>query len=245
VPSHLPPATQPWRIPITRRHTPRAARGKSGFQSYRQCLRWEFGFSCAFCLLHEMDLFTPGVEGTGLTGIEHFEPKSLNEAGRNQYENLFYCCRFCNSAHGSLPVADPEGRRLLNPCEVAWRDFFELRGDELHARDEGDATYTHEVYDLNDRRKVVLRQKRREALAVRSAYLAEGRGVLDSLIERARDTGDIVLVDESERLWEWFEKVISATKHLTAVPAIPAETAACSCGHEVCSLPEVLAEQLT
>lgn len=65
----LPPVTLPPRQPTTRRHEPKAAFGAEGYQAYRACLRWEFGFTCSFCLMHEADL-TGGraVEGLGGDG---------------------------------------------------------------------------------------------------------------------------------------------------------------------------------
>lgn len=239
MPSHLPPSTQPWRIPIRRRHEPLAARGESGYQSYRQCLRWEFGFSCPFCLLHEADLFAADIEGTGLTWIEHHVPKSRDESGRNKYENCFYSCRFCNSAHGAKEV--PEGTRLLDPCGVAWRDFFELRGDSLLPRDEGDAAFTHLIYDLDDPRKLALRRMRRETLAEVKEYLSKGLQLHDRLIERARDNADPSLVTIAQEMWAGFKLAAQVRERFAAVPE---REEGCLCPADACSLPEVLAEQL-
>ncbi len=58
----LPRQTQPPATPIERRHAPAPGR----YDSFRPCLRWDFGFTCAFCLLHEADLAEHGTEGTGL-----------------------------------------------------------------------------------------------------------------------------------------------------------------------------------
>jgi hypothetical protein len=68
----LPPVTRPWREQISRRHAPKVRRGNKGFRSYAPCLRWEFGFSCAFCLCHEADLAAYGAKGSGLLQVEHF-----------------------------------------------------------------------------------------------------------------------------------------------------------------------------
>ena len=79
----LPPVTHPWSEKIVRRHTPRSLKGAKGYQAYRPCLRWEFGFSCAFCLVHEVDLAPYPIAGSGLTQVEHFIPKSRDETRRN------------------------------------------------------------------------------------------------------------------------------------------------------------------
>lgn len=48
--------TKPWPKGIDRRHKPRAPVGRHGYQAFRQCLRWEFGFSCSFCLCHDVPI---------------------------------------------------------------------------------------------------------------------------------------------------------------------------------------------
>src|SRR5436190_1471867 len=87
----LPRQTQPATAPIPRRHTP----SRAGYATYRSCLRWEFGFTCAFCLLHEADLVEEGVQGTGLTTIEHHVAQSADLTLVDTYENCFYACRYC------------------------------------------------------------------------------------------------------------------------------------------------------
>jgi len=98
----LPPVTKPWRTRIVRRHEPPVGRGRRAHRRYRQCLRWEFGFTCAFCLCHEADLILHGVEGSGETGVEHFVPVSHDEAAVNEYRNCFYACRYCNQEEARL-----------------------------------------------------------------------------------------------------------------------------------------------
>ncbi len=111
----VPPQTEPSRQPIGRRHDP----SPSAYQDYRACLRWEFGFSCAFCLVHEGDLSHNGVEGTGLTSIEHRERREDPPDRARDYVNCFYCCRYCNRDRGVKPRTTPAGG-LLNPSSVSW-----------------------------------------------------------------------------------------------------------------------------
>src|SRR5215210_7160639 len=128
----LPRRTRPFPVKLERRHTPRPTRGRRGYQAFRPCLRWEFGFTCAFCLAHESDLVEHGAEGTGLMTIEHFLPVSAGktpveaETLANDYGNCFYACRYCNGARIAAPVVDLRGRRLLNPCTHAWSEHFNL-----------------------------------------------------------------------------------------------------------------------
>jgi hypothetical protein len=179
----LPLRTAPWTRRIDRTHRPRAASGRYGYRAYRRCLRWEFGFSCAFCLLHEADLSEHGTEGTGLTSVEHFSPVSTEAGATNVYENCFYCCRFCNGSRAAQPVRD-RGRQLLDPCRHIWADHFFLSDDDrlLPRAGDRDADYTAAVYDLNEPRKVAMRRLRRERLAEWTSLLSEGPELIDELL---------------------------------------------------------------
>src|SRR5262245_33908467 len=114
----LPPRTAPAAAALDRRHTPKPG----AYRRYRSCLRWEFGFSCAFCLTHESDLLAHGAEGWGLTGVEHLHAQSNNPTGEqvDDYRNCYYACRLCNGSKGDQPIVDALGRRLLDPCDDAW-----------------------------------------------------------------------------------------------------------------------------
>jgi hypothetical protein len=160
----LPLTTAPWRIPIERRHKPPEPVSSSpfGYRKFLSCLRWEFGFTCAFCLLHEADFQDHGAKGSGQMSIEHGELASAAPSRVNAYENCFYACRYCNQAREVKPLIDGQMRRLLNPCQHAWEEFFVLDGHEVRARaDSPDAVYTIAAYRLNDARKRVRRRSGR------------------------------------------------------------------------------------
>lgn len=168
----LPPQTYPPARAITRRHAPRDV--KTVYAVFRDCLRWEFGFTCAICLLHEVDIATYG-EGWGVTQIEHIVPQSHDRSLLGTYTNLLYICRLCNGARSDTDVLDAQGRRLLDPTRDAWGMHFEVRGDTLHPLT-SDALYTEEVYSINDARKVRLRLRRRERISSLLSLLARARG---------------------------------------------------------------------
>ncbi len=178
----LPGRTRPADEPLTRRHSPRPAR----YRNYRSCLRWEFGFSCAFCLLHESDFAEHGI-GPELFWIEHHALRSARPDLVDDYENCFYACKWCNQARASKPVRNRDGRRLLHPCEVAWSERFAVRDDRLPPLDpaDPDAAYTHAAYDLDSLRKQRLRADRADSLdrAWEMTRVVPGR--LDALRELA------------------------------------------------------------
>lgn len=160
----LPAITALPKVPLAQMHAP-----SGSYERFRSCLRWEFGFSCSLCFLHEADLIDGGVEGTGLMSIEHFVPKSIEEGLRNQYSNCILACRFCNRSRGRLPNVDPTtGAQLLNPTAHVWASAFTYSDDGclVCADTQINVTYTHRVYDLSARRKSVLRKKREKAFSL-------------------------------------------------------------------------------
>jgi hypothetical protein len=179
----LPEFTSPATERLDRTHVP----PEGAYPTYRDCLRWEFGFTCAFCLLHEADLVAYGADGTGLFAVEHAELRSARPDLEDDYGNCFFVCRFCNGARGKRPRTDADGNRLLDPCTDAWGDHFEVRRDRLRAvRGDADARYTHEAYDLDDERKVRRRRNRRgHLLAIRRTLRAQHK--IDALLKLAQN----------------------------------------------------------
>jgi hypothetical protein len=150
--------------PIERVHSPSGA-----YATFRSCLRWEFGFACALCHVHEVSLSPRdgrGVEGWGMVSVEHVAPQSRARALVDCYSNCVLVCMRCNSARQNVPTVDEQGRRLLDPTRDAWAHHFEIRVDterkelRLEPRSfDRDAEYTRETYDLNDSYKATIRYR--------------------------------------------------------------------------------------
>jgi hypothetical protein len=250
----LPRRTRPFPVKLERRHTPRPTRGRRGYQAFRPCLRWELGFTCAFCLAHESDLAEHGAEGTGLMTIEHFSPVSTArtpaevEALLNDYRNCFYACRYCNGSRNDAPEVDRRGRKLLNPFSDVWGEHFILSDDGrlLPVPGDLDAEYTVEIYDLNDARKLEMRRARRERVDESLALIDQGPGLLDVLLANSMDLGPGARSAELLRAAESLRKaMLSAEQSLTRHAAIPEDAdSECRCGHgDHHSLPPALEEQ--
>ncbi len=240
----LPPVLRPWPRKIRRRHHPATASGRYGYRRYRQCLRWEFGFTCAFCLCHEADLRLHGVEGTGLTQIEHFVPVSQARVKTNDYTNCFYICCFCNSARGVAPSRDQKADAvLLNPCESVWDRLFKTQDDRIEPLSaDPDAAYTLDVYALNDPRKTWMRRQRRVIVRDRLSFLKRGQKARDRLLGQASQIPDPALVDAAMVIDEALKQALRDIELFGAVPRdaqVP-----CSCREdELCQVPSVLTEQ--
>lgn len=241
----LPTTTLPWSDKIERRHNPQQARGRYGYRRYRPCLRWEFAFSCAFCLCHEADLVAHGTEGTGLTQIEHYEPAAQDEARINDYWNCFYICRFCNQARSTTPVHGKSGALLLNPAESCWRDHFFLVDDELHwDPHDRDATYTGLTYDLNDPRKLAMRKKRREILQESLDLLDRGTDLRDRLLEQSSKTAEPGFVELAQLIDELLRLAWRDLLQFQPIPADADSPCGCKEKNAQATLPGVLERQL-
>jgi hypothetical protein len=244
----LPPVSRLPTKPIVRRHWPKQA----GYQAYRSCLRWEFGFSCAFCLLHEADFVAGGAEGAGLMQVEHFVRAGQNADEANSYENLFYVCRLCNLARGCLPVVASNGARLLNPCDFAWGDHFHFEGDRLVVNEPDDlnASYTADAYDLNDPRKIAARRLRRSTIKSFLEVLIESRILEERLLDQAVNSSDQPIESEIFKNLEAAKTlrriIYLVIEKLTRFSAIPEDaSASCLCeAAERRELPEWLEAQV-
>lgn len=176
--------------------------------------------------------------------MEHGALRSQAPELADEYENCFYSCRFCNEARGSQPLVDDQRKRLLNPCEAAWGEHFELTEDEIRVKEDiPDAAHTHAVYDLNDPRKVRMRRKRRNVISERLEILSETRPLHDRLMQKAQKTGDPTLVDDAILAWENFRRACDDLLRFLPVPEDASRR--CLCRHtRHHALPEVLEEQL-
>lgn len=240
----LPPILSPWRVTIERRHTPAERRSRTGYRAYRSCLRWEFGFTCPFCLCHEADFAPRGAEGLGITQIEHFTPVNHDVTGIHLYANCFYICQFCNRARSATPNIDPaDGNRLLNPCEDAWAEYFYSAGDEIQPREgSSDAAYTHATYHLNDPRKIARRRYRRITIEECLDLLERGGVILTRLLKEAAIQHDPSLVEESRVLQDALRRAWRDLEMFEVVPQDASDSCACN-GEDYRSIPSVLEEQ--
>lgn len=234
----LPPKTLPSRDRIRRAHSPR----RRSYRGYRPCLQWEFGFTCAYCLIHEADLNEHGLHGLGLMWIEHYVPRSRNPALADDYANCFYSCLFCNQSRSDRPEIEHE-RRLLDPCTVPWADHFDLVEFVLQPKDPS-AEYTASSYDLNEPRRLQVRRSRYEAVTESLHVIKRGPALVKDLLALA------ALVPWSERasLLEAAANlrhaIGSATRQLIRLQPIPLGAGRlCACDAEL-DLPPFLREQV-
>lgn len=99
--------------PSPRRHGPR---GYADHEAYRDWLRDEFWYRCAYCLTRETWL-----RGKAGFQIDHCLPQSQHPERSLDYENLVYSCPWCNQAKAGVPVP--------NPSEVPYGTALQVNDD--------------------------------------------------------------------------------------------------------------------
>ena len=65
-------------------------KSKKNYNDYKELLRFDFWYSCAYCTLTE-------AEGGGIGfEIDHYYPQKKKSELSAEYRNLFWSCEICN-----------------------------------------------------------------------------------------------------------------------------------------------------
>lgn len=152
------------------------------YSDYRQYLRYDFWFSCAYCSITEFEAWGIRFE------IDHYFPQRFREL-RNKYVNLFYSCEKCNEKKGDLFPDEnyiENGYWIIRVDEEDPRDHIEImESDKDNIKNSSDldeyklvsktptGEFNIQVLDLN--REILLRiRKYRKRLYDSTRYLAHG-----------------------------------------------------------------------
>ena len=238
----LPPVIRPPAEATTKRHEPRPGSP----QSYLSCLRWDYGFTCPFCLTHESD-WEFSLSQT--PHVVHWGTPSAPETS-SDYRMTLFSCRLCNQERVIQNASGLGGERLLSPDEVGWAQHFRPKQDRLvPVAGDSDAAYTHARFRLDDAEKVAHRRNRREILHTSLAIAERGRELLDNLLDAVRGVPDPESSApppvQSIRLV--MRMLVPANHQAAAYVAVPPDGATeCSCdGVPELELPAWLEEQTT
>lgn len=82
------------------------------YRDYREYLREDFWYACAYCSTTEVEACAIGFQ------IEHYEPQAACPHLIDQYDNLMWCCQHCNELKSDIyppPKARAIGQRFLRP----------------------------------------------------------------------------------------------------------------------------------
>src|SRR5690242_12105740 len=95
------------------------------YTEYRQSLRRDFFYSCAYCSMTEFE-----AQSIRMT-IDHYEPRNERRDLENDYSNLMYACSVCNERKGDRcppPEARKDGKRFFRADVETRPDHFEVDG---------------------------------------------------------------------------------------------------------------------
>jgi hypothetical protein len=143
------------------------------YPEYRQYLREDFLYSCAYCSMTESE-----ARGIRLT-IDHYEPKSIKPELEDTYDNLMYACDECNTLKGDrspTPEARAKDQRFFRVDADVRGEHFRLEENEVKGTTNV-GTYTTLALSLNRGSLLRLRQLRRR-LFDHDDYISEGIAAL-------------------------------------------------------------------
>jgi uncharacterized protein (TIGR02646 family) len=169
---------------------------RTNYADYREELRHDFWYACAYCNITECEAWGIGFE------IEHYYPKKTHHHLIHKYKNLMWSCRICNRYKDDYSP-DPEdvenGRVVLRPDQDHPRDHFELDNQRLkHKTSTGE--FNVELLDLN---RQSLRRLRgiRKRIWDSSEYIAYGINELASIaMDRLATKSRVVFVQFKDRV---------------------------------------------
>lgn len=143
------------------------------YSAYRQHLRYDFAFSCAYCTTTESESL-----GVGFA-IDHYEPQLARPDLIHDYKNLMYSCEKCNRYKSNrTPGAElrAKGYRFFRPDEDKYGDHF-ARKDRLLEKKSNVGDYTIENCDLNRRGLQRIREVRERLAACQQAISTTFAGI--------------------------------------------------------------------
>ncbi|MDZ4690533.1 HNH endonuclease [Terricaulis sp.] len=150
------------------------------YAEYRQTLRRDFLFCCAYCTTSE-------AEASGLRfTIDHYEPRTARPDLEREYGNLMYCCDGCNLRKGDRTppqTARDAGYRFYRPDEDTFVEHFRPSGQRVESESKA-GEYTIEALDLN-RQSLRRVRELRMRLGLLGNQVAEGlRGLKGLKLDR-------------------------------------------------------------
>jgi hypothetical protein len=135
---------------------------RANYQDYREELRKDFLYTCAYCTKSETES-----RAVGWT-IDHYFPQKYAKDLVNEYRNLMWSCSFCNNykkAHLPKKEDIERGITIVKADKEDPTECYEIDEDSLKPvpRDEK-GKYNIAVLHL-DRRELIEMRKRRQKLA--------------------------------------------------------------------------------
>lgn len=106
----------------------RQVEARAAAADYREDLRFDFWYSCAYCSLAELEALAIGFE------IDHYLPRRTRPELVAVYANLYWCCRACNRLKGDFEPTEGQRTKGLYVIRVDKEDpriHFALQADGI------------------------------------------------------------------------------------------------------------------
>jgi hypothetical protein len=139
------------------------------YASYKENLRIDFWYSCAYCSITEFE-----AQGIGFE-IDHYCPQTICPDKKNVYSNLMLSCQPCNRNKDDYFPDESgysNGHYVINPDEDDPRSHFQLQEDQLQPTT-STGEFNEVLLDLNRMPLQRIRELRRR-LYESSDYIAFG-----------------------------------------------------------------------
>lgn len=104
---------------------------KSNYQDYREALRHDFLYSCAYCSTMECEAAAFGFE------IDHYYPQEHFPEMVTDYSNLMWSCKPCNGYKSDYfpdDVARDRGSVIIRPDHEDPHEHFEYKGVRIESK---------------------------------------------------------------------------------------------------------------
>ena len=159
---------------------------RKNYADYREDLRHDFWYTCAYCSLAES-------EATGIRfEIDHYWPKEHFPQLQARYENLYYACGKCNgykSDYFPNERAKSRGHRFVKVDEESPLDHVTADGDRLEPRTSVGEFNIHKL-NLNRRALRRLRELRRRMYDSRIVIAHGLRSLFQKRLDDYHDHSD-------------------------------------------------------
>ena len=158
-------------------------------QERREATRQAYAYRCGYCGVHEEEVGS-------LLEIDHFQPRSTG--GRDEVDNLVYCCPTCNRLKGDFwPQINPfiTSHRLLHPQRDVSSEHLREDGDGRFVALTETGAFHIARLRLNRAPLVALRRARRDQAQLRQDLATaqdEQRRLRQNITNLERELNDIL-----------------------------------------------------
>jgi 5-methylcytosine-specific restriction endonuclease McrA len=138
------------------------------YADYKEFLREDFWYSCAYCSISEVEAKGLGFE------IDHYLPQKNHKNKVNEYENLYWSCHHCNNLKGDFEITASMDQEyyIIRADKELHSDHLGINGEELESKSKT-GEFNICFFDLNSLSLQRVRQLRRRFNDV-AEYISSG-----------------------------------------------------------------------